>query len=352
MRTTYALGYAISALIFFGILPSRSNADLYLTKDLVFEPVAVQEAIRSNIYRLETTQKKSGFSPYRPGSCSGVFISNEGHFLTAAHCLYSAVTSTEILPLNHVLDFEELATSNYPILADTDKKFITLGIFNPLQEIRFMANFFQAPTSQNKSLLDANPKLIFIGRTFGLKGYPEMTDKLNSQELAILEHGFMDAAIIRVNIGKNTGPVHCVPVQTSPPQTGHILWAAGYPGETEFNGMAYPLKWSSGPVMQARLSDMIDSMENKYSTAQIAERWRRWEAVNQSERVHLANLQSIPGMSGGPLLNAAGQIEGIVSAGMEDTPLTNFVTISSIYEQVAGALGPNSAQEIFHCQNH
>lgn len=95
-----------------------------------------------------------------------------------------------------------------------------------------------------------------------------------------------------------------VPVAASPPRVGERLWSYGYP---QINDRR-ELRWTSGPLL----------------------RWSTFEYGGGSFSGNVVGFRTCPGWSGGPLLNAKGEVCGLLNS--TDCATSVFVSSASVRE--------------------
>ena len=98
-----------------------------------------------------------------------------------------------------------------------------------------------------------------------------------------------------------------VPVAASPPRVGERLWSYGYP---QINSRR-ELRWTSGPLL----------------------RWSTFEYGGGSFSGNVVGFRTCPGWSGGPLLNAKGEVCGLLNS--TDCTTSVFVSSASVRQAYA-----------------
>lgn len=103
-----------------------------------------------------------------------------------------------------------------------------------------------------------------------------------------------------------------LPIAATAPQVGERVWSCGYP---HFNGRR-ELRWANGPTL----------------------RWSTFEYGGGSFNGNVVGFVTAPGWSGGPLLNAKGEVCGLLNS--SDCTTSVFVSSAAVREAYA-AVRPN-----------
>ena len=98
-----------------------------------------------------------------------------------------------------------------------------------------------------------------------------------------------------------------LPVAASPPQIGERVWSYGYP---RVNGRR-ALRWNSGPLL----------------------RWSTFDYGGGAFNGNVVGFRTSPGWSGGPLLNAKGEVCGLLNS--TDCSTSVFISSAAVRQAVA-----------------
>ncbi len=98
-----------------------------------------------------------------------------------------------------------------------------------------------------------------------------------------------------------------LPVAATPPQVGERVWSCGYP---QLQGRR-ELRWASGPVL----------------------RWSTFEFAGGAFNGNVVGFVTAPGWSGGPLLNAKGEICGLLNS--SDCRTSVFISSAAVRQAYA-----------------
>ncbi len=258
--------------------------------------------------------------------CTGSFVSNQGHMITALHCL-------EFFFPKHV---EEGAYKPSPrrweyFFGREDSYWPGNHVYpGPLKEFLL-----------NGKNLDA--EVVFTGERYGVNYLDNMTAQ--------------DFALIKVDVDEQ---VDCIKTPSRSVRQREELWALGYPAgyiERYGNevGDGQSLKVSTGKVdftLAQSLGHMIDFLTDNTERdfqdvfADVAE---------YQKTTYLAMVDVDEGMSGGPLVNREGKLMGIVSMAMPAhfSKLERKVSIVDVLsaKRIMGQfLDHQEIAEIFSCR--
>lgn len=202
----------------------------------------------------------------KPTSCSASYVSDQGHVLTAAHCLEGCVTRDKV--------------PKFP--AKDIQCDVTLGGRKMKARIVVMAT--------------CHPKLMIEST---LNGRPTCEDQ---GDLAIL---------MPETPPKDFG---CLKIATRLPEVDHTVTAIGYPKKTTRRGPGN----SDGVNMHISRGKIVQ----KDHCVRIAKKNREEVALSGAENLQKRFIQStadiVQGSSGGPLVNSSGEIVGVAMAHMGD----------------------------------
>lgn len=257
--------------------------------------------------------------------CSGVRISRAGHVLTASHCVAHAMTqasSSDVLDLR-LLEHAQAATG-YP----GNKTWFYAG--------------------------DDPTYLIFAGKGFSAprKVPPDVAAMAGA--VALLERvramATGDWAILAADGPK---PSACMAADPRPVKDGDPLWALGYPAladraNRQHSGGNGVYATYGEAVRDARLSESFERFDPRSREVAV----EMYQPIIDSGDMLLSNMDSRSGLSGGPMVNAQGELVGIRTAGGSDQEIfrnnsTYGVSVKKIFEDLRSAgVDPES---IFDC---
>lgn len=273
-------------------------------------------------------------------SCSGAFISSEGHFLTAIHCIKFCLDSEKLA------DFE---TGSFPKYKITRIKENTIGKICPFIKI--------------KSLNLEGAQIAAIGSGYSLFDeaffpyYDEMV--LNN-----FSKYFEDFVVLKFNITK---PVSCLNLSEAEPLNNDILYSIGYPGQnTRSNG-----KGSNGNQQYITIGQKTNSINE--STVVQNLKLLASEPINKEQFADLLAKQllqsgillldndNFPGMSGGPILNNKGHLVGVdfanmgVSSTINQSQYFKFSTLGVSISRIRNSIELSNSSayfnKLFKCEN-
>ncbi|MGZ3775618.1 MAG: trypsin-like peptidase domain-containing protein [Pseudobdellovibrionaceae bacterium] len=282
---------------------------------------------------------------------TGIFISSHGHFLTAAHNMN--LFRGEDFPADKVF-IHQTEPNGYPD-------------FMKRERIHHLA-LFNTETLESDFVDIEHGKIIVYG-----KGYadwdPLYTMRLNrALYQRIIDEGYSkeeDYMIVATGI-ENT---HCVPVAKENLRIGDFAYYIGYPGKEEFNVQGRPF-WSSGLVPAFSSGNIVDGLMNTPRGKQLIaatpgilkdkQQQTFYRRAFTSSNSFYSTLDCLPGCSGSGLINASGEVAGIINNGMrsgfEDargyqSGVIGGANISHIVEKARSQLDQNTFSQVFDCKD-
>lgn len=234
--------------------------------------------IHASVFLIELTTtarvRQIGYSTWSPpislyGSCTAFFVDDTGHALTAKHCIDPEVRKQNILSLYLGSDVAEMGEMTKSIMAAYE--------VSGLQTL-------------DLKIVSSQPYGPMIGGAYPLKG------RHSAVVVDDAPDDNSDQALLQVE--GLEGPVPYLRIAADSLSAGDRIYAVGYPGVT--NSGAPPFVFSPGNVLSAAALPMLGE------TMVSAPMWF--------------------GMSGGPTVNAKGEIVGINKRLFSQNPNFTFVT--------------------------
>lgn len=274
--------------------------------------------------------------------CSGVYISNSGHILTAFHCVANMIESG--IERNMIPEFRT------PIVSRNDK---------PLKSYARWAigeNGKHAPIDQ-----DLFGNVIAIGSGY----YHSLNHYTAVKKNASLFEDWMkkdygppgDFAILKV---EKTG-TPCVKISNKNANVGEKVFSLGFPGDRIPDS-------PNGELWAFSKGQITRGIEDNFGFASLISKVpeeKRLPIVSFFKRVmdrpgtFAATVDINSGSSGSPVLNFDGELVGIINAaelfGLDDSVqyfpgVTQGVTISKIRDEFTIFLGERGFKEAFNCE--
>lgn len=223
--------------------------------------------------------------------CSGVIVSDEGHVLTASHCLDSCRFEADGTPSKskrcviqikeQILSFEVLKGNACPI-----------------------------------ALKEKVEMLRLAGRA--TDSYPA---NCQDQDLT-------DYALLKPALADDLGSYSCLPIAATKPAVGTPVFTMGYPGQSFRAKYQRPgAKDAAGDTLSVSTGLIVDEPTCESRSAALnaftrfiygeEESMARLKIQNVVRTIYRHTLQTtvdaVPGSSGGPLINQAGEVVGVAS---------------------------------------
>ncbi|MEM7645400.1 MAG: trypsin-like peptidase domain-containing protein, partial [Pseudomonadota bacterium] len=310
------------ALVFMGTLAQASKYFKRDTDTVVGEAITYQK-VREAVFNATYIHKISD-----TGSCTNTYISNEGHFITAAHCVKSCVNINDAL-IGITFEIRDPQKPGFPIVDG-------YGLIDQ-QALKVKT----CPMIDGKTGESFNAELIASGPSFPLGGNPFFvinrqldTDDPTPIAMAIhdgIVNNNMDFAILKDPRKPKTS---CAKVANKRPKENldHLpVWSLSYPAKTKWAGETLadgktPLV-SHGKI----LADYTESPE----TVEFANS-KDWYSANNAEgksiifNLKYTRIVDTPinnGSSGGSMFDLENKIVGINSFVMDngDKPGVGYI---------------------------
>jgi hypothetical protein len=309
------------------------------------QPVQFQRILAATVL----LQRGPDFNP-NSHRCTGVFISETGHLLTALHCILGNLRGTSWLregTYKSVARFdviEQLPNAFLPV-PESRMRYILpeLGITSDLKVVFLGMGVAASNAVIAKSITpDKGPV------------DPITHEALDEKQIEILSTYQDDFTILQVDLGDNKAP--CLTLEQDSPSKPEQLWTLGFPksaqrnGDHSSDGIRKYITLGEGLtdfgkapwVRQAQFSETAISILNRI--------------FPQSVRV-LGTMDGTQGMSGGPIVNHNGNLVGITTVGLAGADSSSYylnggllgVRASHIKKEAERVLGATSAASLFVC---
>lgn len=284
------------------------------------------------------------------GSCSGVFISDEGHFLTAFHCLQGLTNSRGNF-------LESLGYHGIESKSWTD--FVAGGRRTP-GDIR-ISKVSLGKTGLRTFEQQTGIGIVLLGAGFPRFGVPNETE-LDEETLSNYQSLNEDFAILKMPAA-SAARYGCTVLAKEEPVDGTWLAAHGYsrvnlPPDTPY--WETPAKMSQGRSVELAEADFVPVCQDLGAIVELNENPHRlyesWKQTWDSKTSFSMTGEGLPGMSGGPVLNANDELVGISSAAgnfvylSDSTPFIGATRATFVREQAQAILGADAAKRVFNCE--
>ncbi len=278
---------------------------------------------------------KSSVRKFDRLSCSGFFVSNEGHFLTALHCISAMLEN---------LDFVQS---------------LTTGAGNELRRIGGLlapsANYLGATLEDFSKPL--TPDLVYSASLAGLTSLP--TPKIlaigagwfpgqpRENSIPAVKKAFSggDWALLKYDTQTT-----CLKTSGQSP-VGEQTFGLGYPAKDLNNGMP-----NVNRKLFVSVGEVVPSFQSQYPyilTKGGAASFAYYDQIMTEEKLSVLGLSNI-GMSGGPILNSESDVIGMTSTALPlylspSSEGSMPIKISHIKHEIKELLGDQKTQEVFKC---
>lgn len=314
------------------LLLTVSFAKLYLPGDLPSKPSHLDNAIKATTYiRAYSTSDK----------CSGFFVSEQGHYVTALHCV------SECLRKNHLFSNSNpnnewdrpgpADQSEFHKIFNTKKWDLKNSII--CQDIKL--------TIPEGWELYSSPKLLMVGRGWATIKTKDI-DQLSETQFELLKNGIDDFAVLKFETHR---PMECLKVSKKN-RPRDLVWTLAFPTDTHrkegFNSDGRSRYGSEGVIRQSlKEDDYVQTLEMTELD------WKRQLELTGNSRYLLMTNDVVSQMSGGAILDDEGEAVGIIySSNAKDSLTLPFwgtsfgMRLDYVQARTTEALGEN----IFTCR--
>lgn len=260
--------------------------------------------------------------------CSGSFISRHGHYLTALHCIYENLASRNLLEIKSERDVE---------------------FYQPKEGavgIRFQELFIQMGGEEISA-----PELVFVGagNFYPFPLAPSVFNELSNEMKSLVAGTIEDFVILKFDVSTP----NCLSIATNINNEDTLTNSYGYP-----NPLARAPHVQRGDLYQS--SGMVfNSIESSGHYWQYYRQLRGnlslYNEINYPPYLYLSDLDCHRGMSGGPVLNSAGELLGItIKTACNDqmyvSRSTYLISASEIKERVRQTFEREEYWQIWDCR--
>lgn len=272
-------------------------------------------------------------------SCTATFVSNEGHVLTAMHCLKARM----VMPSER---FNDMKFTLYKL----EKEMIGM-------KVNLSMSF------DRKKETDVTATIFGGGKGFVTGIEPIKAFKANPNKyLDLMEEKYgaaEDYVILKLDL-ENTP---CLPVATEPVAVGDPVWSINFPwrdagvqGRPSWTGTG--AAFSSGQITNSLLDNTSLAELLEGASAEYQQAFVNVEGAMNNADTLTASVDTLTGASGGALLNEQGEIVGIFSLAQAFVGTVNdrYIYGSALLGNAQAAvqklkanLGEDQANKIFSC---
>jgi hypothetical protein len=284
------------------------------------------------------------------GGCSGLIVSKEGHFLTAAHCIDRCLIENGVA---------------------VTKKF---GKGSDAEIILFNREKIKAGLKQGKPIVcdlqsiemrTASADVIWIGKGTAAWSNDRALDALSPAQIATLRDYSDDYVILKAHprvtpTGKIVKPRLNGCVGASGPtvaKAGDAVFSIGFPSEARRNPNQHSSDGNSeyltrGKVTQATIGNGYYSTQN--FSKQITAILKNVEGAHYKVAT---NLDVVPGLSGSAVINSKGQIVGVNAFSTYPGDDNRYfegasiaISFKHIWNDTVSGIGLSATQKAFSCK--
>ena len=273
-----------------------------------FEPAALglqklhqSEKIQSALIHFSVPDKRNVLDP-ASNNCTATVISDSGLLLTASHCFDQCRFEKDGRPA--LLDQYGRRTSG-----------------------KMVQSCFAVINNQILKLLIVEANSCAIGKKPGAPGGPSLEKAPENCQ----DHDFKDLAVVLPDSREALGDFSCLPVAERKEILGESVFALGYPRGTMRAEMEDPeakdsdglnMMVSSGQIVKKMSCDQVIKTSSWLDHQLYGSEKRIKKNIDPELQEYISNfiqtsVDSVGGMSGGPLINSQQEIMGVVSWGID-----------------------------------
>ncbi len=314
-------------IVIITFLGPTTYAAFYNVDQLPIKPQNLENALSSTFY-LNVDDSDN--------HCTAFAISNDGYVLTNLHCLRSCFDNGS-----------EYYSEDYY------KKTENTGVFN-LWEVK--SNYPKNQICRNYTAFDNNkyftePRIVTLGAgkgAFEEKELAKIPKAIFNKIVKISE----DYAILKYD---QVIDQPCIKISKTKKIQNENLWLVGYPKKSNrqdgFDSDGIHQYISTGLRRQSIKQDPY--LKTIFTTTK---EWNLESSMYDQKRFMLSDLDTLGGNSGGPIIDAKGELVAVLFASvMANTEKYEQSTaiglkVDEIYKSVLKKLGLKKTQEIFNCR--
>lgn len=271
--------------------PVLTQAKFYLPDDLPTKPLRLSNIVKSvNYIRSDLSNDK----------CSGFFVSEEGHYVTALHCIEACLRKNFL--------FKNSNPSNQwdhpgPVSQNQFHKVYNTLQGKPNQRVFCKDELLTFPEDWE---MYSNPELLAIGRGWATVS-SEGIDQLTEEQYDAVRNGIDDFAILKFPVRRKTS---CLKISLKTQKDANV-WAFGFPVDTNrdegFNSNGRSRYSSTGHV---RGSIGEDDYLKTLPMSDLA--WKRQLELTGDSKYLLTTSDVVSSMSGGVYVDDQGDAQAII----------------------------------------
>lgn len=273
------------------LLLTASFAKFYVPGDLPNKPEHLENAIQATTY----------IQSYLTGDkCSGFFVSEQGHYVTALHCLGECLRRQDLFVNSDPKDQWEHPG---PIDKSDFHKIFNTKALDPNTPIVCTDVNLTIPEGWE---MYSQPTLLMVGRGWATVK-SDGIDQLTEDQFKLLQNGIDDFAVLKFNVRR---PMSCLKVSKKN-QPQDLTWTLAFPTDTHreegFNSDGRSRYSSEG---QVRFSLEEDTFLKSLQMSPLD--WERQLKLTSDPKYLLMTNDIVSQMSGGAVLDQDGEAVAII----------------------------------------